>query len=178
MRASIVALPLVCLFVTLGCGPSAPADDASTAAKPDPTPAPTPAPIVVAPPQPTAAPSAAPGAGGESGAGANADGSLTGKLSKEQIDTAVNKSVKLFDPCYTLGADKDGKMSGTVTVKATVAPNGDVKEAGVTKSTVKNKKVDACVVDAFKKVKFPPPEGGSPAVITFPMKFDTEIVHK
>ncbi|UQA58945.1 AgmX/PglI C-terminal domain-containing protein [Polyangium aurulentum] len=176
MRASIVALPLVCLFVTLGCGPSAPADDASTAAKPDPTPAPaaTPAPIVVAPPQPTAAP----GAGGESGATLNADGSLAGKLSKEQIDTAVNKSVKLFDACYTLGADKDGKLSGTVTVKATVAPTGDVKEAGVTKSTVKNKKVDACVVDAFKKVKFPPPEGGSPAVITFPMKFDTEIVHK
>jgi TonB family protein len=172
MRASIVALSLVCLFVPLGCGPSAPADDASTA-KPEP----------VAAPPPTAAPAPAPAptasaAAGEGGAGLDKDGSLSGKLSKAQIDSAVNKSVKLFDPCYTIGADKDGKMSGTVTVKATVAPTGDVKEAGVTKSTVKNKKVDACVAEAFKKVKFPPPEGGSPAVITFPLKFDTEIVNK
>jgi TonB family protein len=170
MRASIVALPLVCLFVTLGCGPSAPADDAS-GAKADP-----------APPQPSAAPTASAEAGAGAGAAGNdakkSDGTMSGTLSKEQIDSAVNKSVKLFDPCFSLGVDKDGKMSGTVTVKATVAPNGDVKEAGVSKSTVKNKKVDACVVEAFKKVKFPPPEGGSPAVITFPMKFDTEIVNK
>lgn len=164
MRASIVALPLVCLFVTLGCGPSAPADDASTTtAKVEPA------------PQPSAAPSAPAAAGA---AGQNDDGTLSGSLSKEQIDSAVNKSVKLFDPCFSIGADKEGKMSGTVTVKATVAPNGDVKEAGVSKSTVKNKKVDECVVEAFKKVKFPPPEGGAPAVITFPMKFDTEIVNK
>jgi TonB family protein len=169
MRASIVALPLVCLFVTLGCGPSAPADDAR-AGKAE-----------AAPAQPTAAPTASAEAGAGAGAGGadpKSDGTMSGTLSKEQIDSAVNKSVKLFDPCFTIGADKDGKMSGTVTVKATVAPNGDVKEAGVSKSTVKNKKVDACVVEAFKKVKFPPPAGGSPAVITFPMKFDTEIVNK
>ena len=60
---------------------------------------------------------------------------------------------------------------GTVTVKATIGPSGAVTVAQVIKSTAQNAKVDTCVVDAFKKIKFPPPKDGGTSVITFPMEF-------
>ena len=76
----------------------------------------------------------------------------------------------LFNDCYTLGAGKSRQFVATVTVKATVGPTGAVNAAEVVKSTAKNKKVDACVLDAFKKMKFP--AAGSTVPITFPMEFN------
>src|SRR5690348_3637571 len=103
---------------------------------------------------------------------------LSGTFTNEQIQTAVNNNISAFDACYTLGADKTGKRSGTVTIQATVGPNGDVFQSEVTKSTVKNTKVDACVAGAFKKVKFPRPEGGGTVMITYQMNFSGEVVTK
>lgn len=102
---------------------------------------------------------------------------LVGSLSNAEIQKAINDNIKAFDACYSLGADKQGKLEGTVTIKATVGPLGTVKEATVQKSTMKNPKVDACVADAFKKTKFPQPKGGV-AIITYPMTFGGEVVIK
>jgi len=41
----------------------------------------------------------------------------------------------------------------------------------VLSSTTKNPKVDACVKDAFKKIKFPAPKNAGTSVITFPIQF-------
>jgi TonB family protein len=100
-----------------------------------------------------------------------------GSLSNAEIQKAINDNIKAFDACYTLGADKQGKLEGTVTVKATVGPLGNVKAAELVKSTIKNTKVNDCVVDAFKKVTFPHPKGGV-AIITYPMTFGGEVVVK
>lgn len=103
---------------------------------------------------------------------------LSGTLSNEQIQAAVNENAKAFDKCYTLGADKDGKLEGTVTVQATVGPLGTVNEASVKTSTVKNPKVDECVRDAFKTLKFARPGGGGTVMITYPMTFGGEVMIK
>lgn len=98
---------------------------------------------------------------------------LTG-LSSEEVFGAVDKSGALFNDCYTIGAGvgKGKSFKGTVKVKATVGPSGTVNAVEVLSSTAKNTKVDACVKEAFKKIKFPSPHGGSTAVITFPLSFD------
>jgi TonB family protein len=103
---------------------------------------------------------------------------LSGTLSNEQIQATVNENAKAFDACYTIGADKEGKMSGTVTLQATVGPLGVVNEASVKKSTMKNTKVDDCVRDAFKTLKFPKPAGGGTVMITYPMTFGGEVMIK
>ena len=103
---------------------------------------------------------------------------LSGTLTDEQIQKAVNDGAKAFDACYTLGAGEHGKLEGTVTVQATVGPLGTVNDAKVSKSTMKNPKVDACVVDAFKTLTFPRPEGGSTVMISYPMTFGGEVVYK
>jgi len=100
---------------------------------------------------------------------------LSGSLTNEQIQATVNENAKAFDACYTLGADGSGKLEGTVTVALTVGPLGVVNEARVKKSTLKNPKVDACVCDAFKTLKFPRPAGGGTVMLTYPMTFGGEV---
>jgi TonB family protein len=102
---------------------------------------------------------------------------LVGSLSHVEVETAIGGNMDVFDPCYTLGADKQGKLEGSLTVKAVVGPNGGVKDTSIQKSTMKNSKVDKCVADAFRKIKFPQSKGGV-TVVTYPMKFGGEMVGK
>lgn len=96
---------------------------------------------------------------------------LSGKLTQQEIADILSKNAAYFNDCYTIGAGKGREFRGTVTVKATIGPSGAVTVAQVIKSTAQNAKVDTCVVDAFKKIKFPPPKDGGTSVITFPMEF-------
>jgi TonB family protein len=98
---------------------------------------------------------------------------LGGKLTQDDIRRILEKNGDVFGDCYTLGAG--GKMKdfkGIVTVKATIGPSGAVNQVDVTKSTANNVKVDACVRDAFRKIKFPRPRDGATSVITFPISFN------
>lgn len=97
---------------------------------------------------------------------------LAGRLTQQEIGEILSKNAALFNDCYTIGAGKSQSFTGVVTVKATLGPSGSVTDAQVIKSTAKNQKVDTCVVQAFKKIKFPPPKDGGTSVITFPMEFD------
>lgn len=96
---------------------------------------------------------------------------LSGKLTQQEIAEILSRNAAYFNDCYTIGAGKGQEFRGTVTVKATIGPSGAVSAAEVLKSTAKNAKVDACVVTAFKKIKFPAPKDGGTSVITFPMEF-------
>lgn len=186
---------LVCLSMTsllcMGCGPEPTAKQPDTSASASSTGAGTaPSSTATAPattntgttagssaPPPSGAPSASAAPANSASTPGNEVTTLVGSLSNAEIQKAINDNIQLFDACYTLGADKQGKLEGTVTVKATVGPLGTVKDATLVKSTMKNKKVDTCVIDAFKKVKFPQPKGGA-VIITYPMTFGGEVVVK
>lgn len=181
-------LVLVCLGTTssliVGCGPE------PTAKQPDPvasavsTTGPSPSSTSTAAPTTTTDATPAPSVSASAGPAPTSsattttpDTALVGSLSNAEIQQAINDNLKLFDTCYTLGADKQGKLEATITIKATIGPLGTVKEATVSKSTLKNTKVNTCVADAFKKVKFPQPRGGA-VIITYPMTFGGEVVIK
>jgi TonB family protein len=181
----------VCLYVTflscVGCGPEPtvkqpnPSASATNTAGPTPTAPPTtPATsttgLSAATSSATPSSSVAPTVNSASTLG-NGTQPLVGTLSNAEIQNAVNDNLQAFDACYTLGADKQGKLEGTVTMKATVGPMGKVIEVAVVKSTIKNSKVNDCVGAAFKKVVFPQPKGGV-AIVTYPMTFGGEVVIK
>ena len=129
-----------------------------------------------------AATAAPPGGGqGESGKKERAIGQavvdtsepISGKLTQADIGRILEKNGDVFGDCYTLGAGgKTKDFKGVVTVKATIGPSGTVNQVDVTKSTANNVKVDACVREAFKKIKFPRPRDGATSVVTFPISFN------
>jgi TonB family protein len=95
-----------------------------------------------------------------------------GTLTQEDVRKILEKSGDLFGDCYTIGAgSKTKEFIATVRIKATLGPSGAVNAAQVVGSTAKNPKVDACVSQAFKKIKFPAPKNGGTSVITFPIQF-------
>ena len=98
---------------------------------------------------------------------------LAGKLTQDDIRHILEQNGDVFGDCYTLGAGgKLKNFKGVVTVKATIGPKGAINQVDVTKSTANNAKVDACVRESFKKIKFPPPHDGATTVITFPITFN------
>ena len=98
---------------------------------------------------------------------------LGGKLTQDDIRRILEANGDVFGDCYTLGAGgKSKSFKGVVTVKATIGPKGAINQVDVTKSTANNAKVDACVRESFKKIKFPPPHDGATTVITFPISFN------
>ena len=106
------------------------------------------------------------------------DAPLTGTITQDEVMNQVGRSSDLFNRCYSLGAGASKSWRAKVTVKATVGPTGNVGAVDVVSSNAKNAKVDACVVDAFKKLQFPRAKGAGATTFTFPLSFEPmEQVH-
>ena len=174
-RRVVLAAPLIALF---GCGSAAAVREAEPGAA-APAPAAPESPKRAAErPAPEASATATPPPAAIERATV-VDKPLSGALTQADIARILEKQGALFDVCYSLGAGKSRDFRATVTVKATVGPNGVVNATEVLKSTAKNPKVDTCVAQAFRKVKFPPPQNGGTMVITFPITFaGSQMVEK
>jgi TonB family protein len=171
-----VALALVPLVLVLGCAaapppaaaPSAePALNGAASAAPDADKKTTPP----ADPKPNAAP-APPPQDAPGRASVTVDAPLTTNITQDAVLALVQKNADAFYRCYTLGAGASKSYRAKVSVKATVGPTGVVNAVEVTTSTSKNPRVDACVVEAFKKLSFARAAGSGTTTFTFPLSFD------
>ncbi len=96
---------------------------------------------------------------------------LSGRLSQQEINDVLSKNAALFDDCYSIGAGASRDFHATISVRATLGPSGAVSDAQVIQSDAKNAKVDSCVANAIRKIKFPVPKDGGTSVVTFPIEF-------
>ena len=104
---------------------------------------------------------------------AASDAPINTPITQEEVLALVQKNADAFYRCYTVGAGGAKKgYKAKVKVKATVSPAGVVNAVEVLSSTTKSAKVDACVVDNFKKLTFTRPKGSGATVFTFPLSFD------
>ncbi len=131
------------------------------------------------PPPPPPPPPLAKGSGaakgkdtGAPGRAMTTDAPIVSKITQDDILALVNQNSDVFYRCYNLGAGASKSWRATVTVKATVSPLGTVSAIEVTSSTTKSPKVDACVIDGFKKLTFSRPANSGATVFTFPMQFE------
>jgi hypothetical protein len=74
--------------------------------------------------------------------------------------------------CYAKVALKDPTVAGRVTLQWTIGKTGMPQAVAITKNTLKDKSVGACLKVRAKKWKFPPPNGGV-QVISYP--FDLRV---
>ena len=177
LRRTVLALPIV-LF--LGCAPAAP--PASPGAPPPAESAPAGQAAATVPPAAAAAPAPAKDSANKKedaappppppGRAVATDAPISTKITQDDILALVQKNTDAFYRCYSLGAGATKSYRAKVTVKATVSPVGGVNAVEIVNSTAKNPKVDACVVDAFKKLVFTRAPGSGATVFTFPLSFD------
>lgn len=105
---------------------------------------------------------------------------VSGRLPPESIRVVVRTNFGRFRGCYTEGLLRNSKLRGRIATRFVIARDGSVREVADAGSDLPDAKVVACVVDAFKGLAFPQPEGGI-VVVTYPIVFmqegdETELV--
>jgi hypothetical protein len=109
------------------------------------------------------------GGPGEKGVGGVAATASKGGLSPEQVRRVVVAHQGALRACYEIEAQKNPGLKGGVTATWTIDPSGAVSSASIAGSTIKNPRVEGCVVRQIRTWRFPASEGTTPT--TFPFSF-------
>lgn len=146
-----------------------------------------------------APPAAAPGPSASAPAGTAADGKAgptgprkasapdvaaeVGALDKAAVKKNFDSLVSKVDKCHEdrrKQGDKLDFLSGDVSIEIHVAQGGSLKAAFLSRSTVGDRAVEKCILDAARALSWPRPEGGAVGIarndFSLPMKGDREAV--
>jgi hypothetical protein len=95
-----------------------------------------------------------------------------GRLAPEVIQKAVRAQFGGFRLCYEQGLRRDPGLTGRIAVRFVIDRDGNVAAVGKDPWTtsMRDAEVTRCVVDHFKGIVFPPPEGGIVTVV-YPIMF-------
>lgn len=98
------------------------------------------------------------------GGGASGQG-----LSPEQIARVVRSRFGAFQACYEIAQAHDPNLKGNVGVTFSISPGGTVASASISGSSLKNARVEGCILRQFQRLKFPTAD--KPTNATFPFAF-------
>jgi hypothetical protein len=119
------------------------------------------------------------GLGGGEGTGNGGDGErkLAGKqaaapgqgLTPEQVRRVVMSRMGAFKACFEIASAHDPTLKGNVGIAFGVSAGGDVASANITGSSLKNPRVEGCMLRTFQRLRFPSADKGTNA--SFPFAF-------
>jgi hypothetical protein len=93
-----------------------------------------------------------------------------GRLHPREIQRVVRASYPAFRMCYEAGLTKSPRLEGSVAVRFVIGRDGTVEQASRWYSTIADGDVVECVVEAFRELRFPEPDGGI-VMVTYPIRF-------
>jgi TonB family protein len=97
---------------------------------------------------------------------------VIGEMDKDLIRRVVRTHINEVRFCYNQGLARDPGLRGRVAVRFTIGPTGTVPAAVVAESTITDRNVGNCAVQAVKRWRFPKPERGGNVVVTYPFVFE------
>lgn len=92
-------------------------------------------------------------------------------LEKNVIDGVVKQHAKQFHHCYRDELEKDPKFQTKTVARWVVLENGRVGEAAIESATVKNARLESCMLTLIRGMVFPEPVGGGTVEVTYPFHF-------
>lgn len=96
----------------------------------------------------------------------------SGALSAEVIRSVMQENIKKIKACYDRELAKDPKLNGKIEVSFTIGEDGKVKGQKIKSSTMKNEKVESCILQRIRRFEFPKPSKGE-VKVNFPFVFET-----
>src|SRR5258708_3713979 len=87
------------------------------------------------------------------------DGS--GRLPIDDILKVVRKNHDKLGRCYADGLGKNPRLAGSIRARFRIATNGTMESVKVLGTTLPDDRVVQCVVEEYKKLEFPSPDGGA-----------------
>ncbi len=98
---------------------------------------------------------------------------VSGALDKRVIQKVVRNHFGELRACYEKELAKVKGLNGKVQVTWLVSADGNVANAVVTDTTLKNKNVENCISNAIKRWRFPKPSGGAACKVIYPFVFES-----
>jgi hypothetical protein len=95
---------------------------------------------------------------------------VSGRLPPPVIQGVVRENFELFRKCYERGLERNGDLTGRVTVRFVIGRDGKVASVADGGSDIADTQVRDCVLAAFQGLQFPEPEGGIVTVV-YPILF-------
>ena len=94
----------------------------------------------------------------------------TGRIPPREVQATVRSHYGIFRKCYEAGLARHPKLEGRVSVRFIIDRSGRVSLSELNESTLRDAEVTTCVVDGFRKLRFPQPDGGVVTVV-YPIMF-------
>ncbi|HJL18232.1 MAG TPA: AgmX/PglI C-terminal domain-containing protein, partial [Sandaracinaceae bacterium LLY-WYZ-13_1] len=96
---------------------------------------------------------------------------VAGALSRQEIQGVIRRHLDAIRFCYEQRLAQDPDLAGRVTVRFEISPEGRVRTARVSASTLNDAAVERCVVRQVRRWRFPPPRGGGLVRVNYPFVF-------
>ena len=93
---------------------------------------------------------------------------VLGGMPTSSIHRIVRENLDALRNCYQDGLVKKPKLAGKVEIRFIIADEGQITTSELKSSTLGNKKVETCMVEAIKGLAFPEPRGGGIVIVTYP----------
>lgn len=97
---------------------------------------------------------------------------VSGYLSPEQIMRVVRRNQAAVRYCYENELQRQPSLRGRIEIQWRIARNGSVSSARVGSSTMRNARVEGCIVRQVRRWRFDQPDGGE-VDVNFPFIFGT-----
>lgn len=98
---------------------------------------------------------------------------VNGYLSPEQINRVVRANQAAIRYCYEVEVQRQPNLRGRVAINWRINLQGSVTSARVAESTLRNARVEGCMVRQIRRWRFPQPDGGE-VVVTYPFIFGVQ----
>jgi Ca-activated chloride channel family protein len=96
---------------------------------------------------------------------------VMGSLDKDLIRQVIRRNVGQVRYCYESQLMTNPKLAGKVVVRFVISATGEVTEAKVVETTMKDATFEACLLARVKSWRFPAAKGGGVVVVTYPFTF-------
>ncbi|MFK7991822.1 MAG: AgmX/PglI C-terminal domain-containing protein [Sandaracinaceae bacterium] len=96
--------------------------------------------------------------------------SVSGYLSPEQIMRVVRRNQAAVRYCYENELQRQPNLAGRIEIRWRISRNGSVATSRVGSTTMRNARVEGCIVRQVRRWRFPEPDGGE-VDVNFPFIF-------
>ncbi len=98
---------------------------------------------------------------------------VTGGLDREVIADFIRRNIGHILYCYERSLSANPNLFGKVSVRFVIGASGKVETQKIGESTLKDQRVEGCILDKVAQWKFPTPKGGVQVSVNYPFLFKT-----
>lgn len=96
---------------------------------------------------------------------------IDGQIDPPIIDAVIKRHLAQIQYCYERELPKKPELAGKIIVNFTIQADGTTLNPRVKSSTMNHAGVEGCIVERFRKIRFPQPRGGGLVTVSYPFLF-------